>query len=88
MIHFECPAIKRLWEHSGVPAGEDDITQFLCQVVWECPRLLANGGACSIFGARDHAAVRDLHAYLKAGSPRLRVAPAGLIRSQNNDNEL
>ena len=65
MIHFECPVIKRLWEHSGVPAGEDEITQFLCQVVWECPRLLKNGNACGVCGAFDHNAIRDLDVYLK-----------------------
>ena len=73
MIHFDCPAIKRLWEHSGVPAGEDAVTQFLCQVVWQCPRLLTRGGACGVCGARDHDAVRDLGAYLKADE--LKVAP-------------
>ena len=36
-IHFDCPAVWRLWEHSGAPAGEDAVTQFLCKVVWEYP---------------------------------------------------
>ena len=34
MINFDCPAIMQLWKHSGVPAGEDVVTQFLCKVVW------------------------------------------------------
>ena len=64
LIQFNCPAIKRLWEHSDVPAGEDPVTQFLCRVVWKCPRLLVSDGGCAICGACDHDAVHDLNGYL------------------------
>ena len=33
LIQFDCPAVKRLWEHTDAPAGEDPVNQFLCRVV-------------------------------------------------------
>ena len=68
MIHFDCPVVIRLWEYSGVPAGEDALTQFLCKVVWECPRLFESGDACGICGAVGHNAVRDLEVFKKINS--------------------